>query len=235
MSAITKEEKAAKRRERRRLRRGQKKMDIAVPKPLASDTYPMVYEDPKKERTYQEGAQSNGCASVVERDVKSGQESKFLNITCYGKRNKDPSKPRDFSAEYFVPMDKFSQLGRSKKVTSVDVLNFGGEKKGTLTHSSSGYALLVQNGKMFIFGELNSGDLKEAIHEKLSCGFGILIREMAEEPQHTHEWEIKKVVCSPIQAEPTNVCTCTKCGVKFVTNAKEFTLPTRGCSVPSES
>jgi len=238
MSTISEENKAARRKERRRLRRSKQKVEVTTAGPKAADTYPMIY-DQNTPRTYTEGLQTTACASVVTLSAKLGGEEPFLNITCYGKRNDNASSTvpyRDFVIDYYIPMDKFSQLGKNKKVTSVDVLNRAKEKKGTLTATTKTFSLLAQRGELSISGDLNKTQLAEHLADKVFYVFNTIVK-VAQEPQYEHQWEVQKGVFSQSQVDPHSVCKCTKCGAKFVTIAHgaEEGFPTRGCTVKGES
>jgi hypothetical protein len=197
----------------------------------------MLY-DQNTPRTYEEGIQSNAWANVTELGGNPEKETKFLQITCYGRRNNNSGGAipyRDFSADYFIPMSKFSQLGKSKKVTSVDVFNRGKEKKGTLIDMGKTFSFMVQRGELAIFGDVNKEELAECIHEKIFKGFTIIIK-IAQEPQNQHMWQIQRGVYKIGQTDPTTICTC-KCGAKYVTNAPisaTLNLPTRGCTIRGE-
>jgi len=234
MTTLQDEQKAARRKERRRLRRSQQKVGIIESPPNASDIYPMLY-DQNSPRTYTEGIQSTASVYLEELEGKSGEETKFLHISCYGRRinNPTPTLPlRDFSTDYYIPMDKFSQLGKNKKITSVDIFNRGKEKKGTLTATDKTFSMLVQRGELAIFGDMSKESLAECIKDKTFYCFATIIKT-AQEPQHQHEWEIQKGIFKPKQTDPTSICTC-KCGAKYVTLAQHPLLPTRGCTVRRE-
>lgn len=183
-------------------------------------------------KTYANGIQSTGCVSLAELPGKLGEETLFLNITCYGRKYSGDEWVHDFTAEYYVPMDKFKQLGHNKKITSVDVLNPGREKKGTLTLVGKHYSLLTQWGQLAISSDVKVSDLHEAIADKVFLSMAVLIKE-AITPQHEHVWEVKTGVYSPLQTDPTSIYTCSKCGVQYVTIAADATLPSRGCTAGS--
>jgi len=229
MISPDKENKAARRRERRRLRRMNKKVEVSAPAPKASETYPMLYSLPLP-KTYAEGIRCNASVSVKERMGKSKVPSLFIHFDCEGRKYTGDTWVRDFSAEYFLPIEAFSQLGKSKKVISVDLLNPGGEKRGTLTFTGKTYSLLAQWGKLSIFGDIDKEYLLETVKEKVFHGFCVIIKEVEEQPAFTHDWEVKKGVLTPTQVDPTSVCTCKKCGAILSSNAPVFALPTRGCT-----
>lgn len=236
MKSIGEEQKAARRKERRKLRRGQQKIEV-IKVPIAADIYPMLY-DQNTPRTYEEGIQSNAWANVTELEGNAESEMKVLQITCYGRRNNNSGGVvpyRDFSADYYISLDKLSQLGKNKKVTSIDIFNRVKEKKGTLTARDKTFSFLVQRGELAIFGDISKEGLAECMHEKIFKGFTIIIKK-AQEPQHPHVWEIQRGVYKPGQTDPTTICTC-KCGAKYVTNAPisaTLNLPTRGCTIRGE-
>jgi len=228
MTQLNAEQKAAKRRERRQTRRQTKKGATILPATKDSESYPMLYNK-ERPKTYEEGIQSTASISLMELD-KSGEESTFCSITCYGKRNV-PLLPKgrvyDWTTEYFIPLSTLSKLGK-KKVTSIDVYTRNKDKRGTLTATEKTFSLLVQRGELAISGDIPRTELAEALQDKVFYCFTTIIKT-AQEPKHEHNWEVQKGIYSPTQSDPTSIYRCTACGVKLFTQASKPVPPTRGC------
>jgi len=239
MPNIGKEDKAARRRERRRLRREKNKSTFAYSgekATIAADKFPMIF-DWRDPTSYQEGYKSTATLSKSLTVLGTDKlEEEYLNITCYGKYTMDVQPNgayREFVMDYFIPLAKLGQLGKKKAgLTSVDIINRHKEKKGTLyAHENGKLCFVVRKDDLIISGDTTKEYLAEHFHEGTQGGCNTIVKTAGKEHtgEHDHQWEKRTGVFAANQVDPTHLYYCSICGVRYK-GGNLGVPPTKGCT-----